>query len=176
METILQPPRTGMEVFEMLPEGTLCQLINNNIVISPAATPNHQNLSKKLFQAIERKVQLLDLGETFYSPIDVYLNNTNVYQPDIAFVMKSRLNIINWEKGIMDAPDLAIEILSKGNKKYDKVDKKKVYEQCGVKEYWLVDYKTKWCEGFELVEGRFLSLGETTGRLNIKLLDLVFSF
>jgi Uma2 family endonuclease len=156
METMLHPPRTGMEVFEMLPEGTLCQLINNQIIMSPAATPKHQSLSKKIFQAIERKVQLMDLGETFYSPIDVYLNNANAYQPDITFVAKARLDIINWDKGIMGAPDLVVEILSKGNKKYDKVDKKKVYEAAGVREYWLVDYKTKWCEGFELVNGKFV--------------------
>jgi Uma2 family endonuclease len=176
METMLHPPRTGLEVFEMLPAGTLCQLINNNIIMSPAATPSHQMLLDKLFSSIKRKVLANDLGTVFFSPIDVYLNNSNVYQPDIAYVAKARLGIINWDKGIMDAPDLAIEVLSKGNKKYDKVDKKKVYEQCGVKEYWLVDYKTKWCEGFELVDGKFVSLGTTTGRVHIKLLDVVFSF
>lgn len=176
METMLPPPRTGLEVFEMLPTGTLCQLINNNIIMSPAATPSHQNLVAKLFSAIDRKVQSRDLGHTFFSPIDVYLNNSNVYQPDIAFVAKERLDVINWEKGIMDAPDLVIEILSKGNKKYDKVDKKRIYEASGVKEYWLVDYATRWCEGFELVNGKFVSFGEMAGRVNIKLLDVSFSF
>ena len=29
-------PRTAMEVFEMLPEGTLCQVIDNIIYMSPA--------------------------------------------------------------------------------------------------------------------------------------------
>lgn len=176
METMLHPPRTGMEVFEMLPEGTHCQLINNNIIMSPAATPSHQKLTGQLFNAIQRKVEMDDLGEMFFSPIDVFLNRTNAYQPDIAFVSKARLDIINWEKGIMDAPDLVIEILSKGNKKNDKVTKKKVYEESGVKEYWLVDYATRWCEGFELINGKFVSFGETTGRVYIKLLDVLFTF
>lgn len=29
-------PRTILEVFESLPEGTMCQLINNNFVMSPS--------------------------------------------------------------------------------------------------------------------------------------------
>ena len=35
MQTLERPPRTGLEAFELLPEGTLCQLINDAIIISP---------------------------------------------------------------------------------------------------------------------------------------------
>lgn len=39
----------------------------------------------------------------------------------------------------MVAPDLIIEILSPGNSKKEMKDKYEVYEESGVKEYWLVD-------------------------------------
>jgi Uma2 family endonuclease len=78
------------------------------------------------------------LGKVFFSPIDVYLNDKNVFQPDIIFVSKDRSEIIDWKKGIMGAPDLVIEVLSKGNEKYDLTEKKIVYEVSGVKEYWLL--------------------------------------
>ncbi len=55
----------------------------------------------------------------------------------------------------MGVPDLVIEILSKGNRKYDLYDKMDVYEKEGVKEYWVVDYKTKWCKGFANSENGF---------------------
>jgi hypothetical protein len=42
--TVLNPPRTMFEVFKSLPEGTLCQLINNNLVISPTPTDPHQKI------------------------------------------------------------------------------------------------------------------------------------
>jgi hypothetical protein len=42
MTTVLQPPRTILQVWEQLPEGTLCQIINNNIVMSPSPTDIHQ--------------------------------------------------------------------------------------------------------------------------------------
>ena len=43
METYIKPPRTGMEAFELMPEGTLCQLINDILIMSPAPTPSHQD-------------------------------------------------------------------------------------------------------------------------------------
>lgn len=36
METIVHPPRTIMEVFDLLPEGTLAELIDNQLFMSPA--------------------------------------------------------------------------------------------------------------------------------------------
>ena len=76
----------------------------------------------------------------------------------------------------MGAPDLVIKILSKGNEKYDLVEKKLVYEEAGVKEYWVVNPKTKWCEGFLLENGQYRSVGEGNGQLTIRLFDLLITF
>ncbi len=138
METMVKPPRTGMEAFKLMPEGTLCQLINDVLIMSPAPTPRRPHFSKQIVKAIERLVEMKDLGEVFFSPIDVYLNETNVFQPDIVFISKEKLPIINWNKEIMGAPQLVVEILSKGNKNID-LNKKKIYEQFGVNEFWLID-------------------------------------
>jgi hypothetical protein len=42
----LGPPRTMMEVFESLPEGTSAQVIENNLVMSPVPLDIHQNYCK----------------------------------------------------------------------------------------------------------------------------------
>lgn len=49
MQTFVRPPRTGMEAFELLPEGTHCQLINDVIVMSPAPTTPHFRTQSKIF-------------------------------------------------------------------------------------------------------------------------------
>ena len=69
-----------------------------------------------------------------------------------------------------------VEILSEGNQKYDRNDKKNVYEAVGVREYWVVDPKTKWCEGFILENGAYKSLGAAYSKLTIQMLDLEISF
>lgn len=48
-ETAIQPPRTMMEVFNSLPEGTRIQLIENNLVISPAPTDRHAVIIYEVF-------------------------------------------------------------------------------------------------------------------------------
>lgn len=172
METYTRPPRTGLEAFELMPEGTLCQLINDVLIMSPAPTPSHQETSKKIFTYLNSFVNNNNIGEVFYSPIDVYLNSKNAYQPDIVFVSNERKDIIDWNKGIIGAPDLVIEILSKGNRKYDLQDKMKVYEEEGVKEYWAIDYKSKVCKGFVLQNKKFETLEETTGNFIIRMFNL----
>lgn len=176
METYVKPPRTGMEAFELMPEGTLCELINDVLIMSPAPTPRHQHFSKQIFKAIERLVESKGLGEVFFSPVDVYLDEKNVLQPDIVFISKEKLHIINWNKGIMGAPQLVVEILSKGNKNIDLNKKKKIYEQFGVNEYWLIDPQTRWCEGFVLENKLYTTLGEGNGVLTIKMFNLNISF
>ena len=174
MQTMERPPRTGLEAFELLPEGTLCQLINDAIIMSPAPNTPHARLQSKLFSKIYNLVEKKKAGEVFFAPVDVYLNNKNVYQPDIFFIAKENANIIK-DRGIFGVPDLVIEVLS-ADKKYDLVTKKAVYEKCGVKEYWVVDPITKWCEGFVLTDGSFVSVGEKTGQLLIKMFDLLITF
>ena len=176
METYIKPPRTGIEAFGCMPEGTYCQLINDVLIMSPAPTPNHQSTSGIIYGKISKIVKKQKLGKVFYSPIDVYLNDKNVFQPDIIFILKDRTGIIDWKKGIVGAPDLVIEILSKGNEKYDMTEKKNAYEQSGVNEYWLIDPQTKWCEGFVLENKIYKSLGEGKGQFTFQMFQLPVVF
>ncbi len=54
---------------------------------------------------LEKFVTENNLGEVFYAPYDVYLDEENVVQPDILFISKERLHIIG-EKNVQGAPDL----------------------------------------------------------------------
>jgi Uma2 family endonuclease len=59
----------------------------------------------------------------------------NVVQPDILIVCD--LKKID-SKGCVGAPDMIIEIVSKGNSKRDVEQKFELYQDNGVKEYWIV--------------------------------------
>ena len=58
------------------------------------------------------------------------------------------------EDGVHGAPDLVVEVLSPSTAKRDRVDKKAVYERCGVREYWLVDPKNRTIEQYLLRDGK----------------------
>src|SRR5688572_26467725 len=115
-ETVIHPPRTIMEVFKMLPEGTLAEVIDNTLYMSPAPIGKHQRLLMKLLTRLSSFVNENNLGELFVAPFDVYLDETaNAVQPDIFFISKAKVDIVDNEGYVHGVPDLIIEILSPGN-------------------------------------------------------------
>ena len=56
-------------------------------------------------------------------------------QPDICVICDpAKLDT----KGCLGAPDIVVEILSPGNNKKELLNKYEVYEESGVKEYWII--------------------------------------
>jgi len=173
--TIAHPPRTIREVFDNLPEGTLAQLIENNLVMSPAPLDVHQKVLSDIYISIGGYVKQKDVGQTRMAPYDVYLDDENIFQPDIIVILNEHLNLIK-RKGLYGAPDMVIEILSSSTAKYDQEKKKAIYEQYGVKEYWIVEPFTKRVDGYILINGRFNSLSHEEGIIKSELLQSEFRF
>jgi Uma2 family endonuclease len=135
--TYIKPPQTMMEVFQMLPEGTIAQLINNQLIKSPAPSDPRQKVSITIASLLFTNVHEHNLGEVRAAPYEIYLNHKNAYQPDIVLIATENLHKIKPD-GLHGVPGLVIEILSPATWHYDKGDKKDEYERNGVKEYWTV--------------------------------------
>lgn len=149
--------------YKLLPEGAPCQLIEGELVMTPSPTTFHQIILGNLNEKIRTFVKEKSAGLVLFAPLDIYLDNENVFQPDIVFISKQRRDIVK-DDGIHGAPDLVVEILSPPTAYYDIKKKYKVYEKAGVKEYWIVDPDMKNVELFSLTEqGKFpltISLSE----------------
>lgn len=147
--TVIEKKKYTYEDYLKTPEDERYELIEGELLMTPAPIPRHQRISRELEFELLRFVKANDLGEVIYAPCDVYLDNENVVQPDILFISKERLNIIG-EKNIQGAPDIVIEIISENTAYRDLVQKKKLYARFGVKEYWIV------IPGEELIEVHIL--------------------
>ena len=118
METVAHPPRTIMEVYEMLPQGTLAELINEQIYMSPAPSFDHHRITKFITKQLDKIIEDTGRGLVIFAPFDVKLDDRNSVQPDIFIILKTNRNQI--VKGrFSGVPDLIIEILSIGNKSHD---------------------------------------------------------
>jgi Uma2 family endonuclease len=171
-----RPPRTTMEVFKMLPEGTRCELIEGIIYMSPAPTIDHQSVIVTLTGSLFNFAKKTKSGKVFTGPIDVYFDSErDAFQPDLIFITNSRSSIIK-EDGIYGAPDLVVEILSPGTKNFDLTKKKKIYEKSGVKEYWVVDPTTRIAICFKLIEKKFIEFKKEKGKIVSSLLNRTFKF
>jgi Uma2 family endonuclease len=95
MEAIEKIPKTALDVFRLLPEGTLCEVIDNVLYMSPAPKYTHQRLVGILFTAIFVHLQQRQIGEAIISPFDVYLEDLqSAVQPDLLVVMKENRQIL----------------------------------------------------------------------------------
>lgn len=169
------PPRTGMEVFMMLPEGTLAELINDTVFMSPAPDFLHQTISLELAVQISNHSKKNNLGVCVTAPMDVFFDGKNVLQPDLLFIATDNLGIIKDGK-IKGSPDLIVEILSPGNKRHDTEKKKAIYEKFGVKEYFIVDPETKEIITWYLTKEKYVKQPGVKAKLKSKLLRKTFSF
>ena len=140
-----------------IPDGdtNIYELINGEIVKRSSPNSPHQGLSLNLILTLGNFVKKKKLGRLFHAPFDVVFDDENVTQPDILFVAKKRGFIIDPDGPITGAPDLIVEILSPGTAKYDRGNKKDLYEKFQVKEYWIADPKNKSIEVYNLKKSRY---------------------
>jgi Uma2 family endonuclease len=131
------------------------ELINGELVQKQSPTVTHQRIAKRIVRYLDPYALKNNLGEVLFAPLDVVLDDGNAYHPDVFFIKKERSFIVNeTEQVVMGAPDLVVEILSKGTAVYDKGDKKDIYEKYGVREYWLVDPLSKSVEVYSFADQR----------------------
>ena len=126
------------EDYKHTPEDKRYELIDGELILTAAPRRAHQRTDMKLTLRLGDYVEENDLGEVYSAPFDVVLADTDVVQPDLLFVSKERLHIIN-DDNVRGAPDLVIEILSPSTAGRDRTIKRVLYAKHGVKEYWLVD-------------------------------------
>lgn len=170
-----RPPRTAMEVYEMLPEGTLAEVINNTLYMSPAPNLQHQRLLGRLFTLMNTYITENDLGECFIAPVDVYLGDKNAVQPDIIFIAQNHLSAIIKDGKVKGAPDLIVEVLS-GNKKHDLQVKKNLYEAFGVQEYFIINPVDNEVITYYLNGNKFSLQESKAGKIKSRVLQKTISF
>ena len=133
-------------------DGIWEELIGGKVTaMSPRPTTDHYYVSFNIayiFTTYLRGKRCTPFGDG----VDLFLTETDHFIPD-------GMVVCDTEKikrdGVHGAPDLVVEVLSPSTVKHDRGRKKQVYEQCGVKEYWIVDPANKTLEQYLLQEGAF---------------------
>ena len=59
------------------------QVIEGDLVMSPSPNIYHQALVGRIYSLLLQFLEKKPLGEVFVAPLDVFLSDINVYQPDV---------------------------------------------------------------------------------------------
>ena len=146
------------ELVAELPESNLpTELWDGELVISPAPSFLHQLKVDRFHDLLKTWVRRHRLGETALAPIDMVLTTRRATQPDVVFISNERLGII--KERIVGAADLVAEVISPGSRRRDRIDKRDLYEQHGVREYWLIDPEARTVEVLYLESGTYQLAG-----------------
>lgn len=146
------------ELLGAMPESNaLIELWNGEIVMSPSPSFFHQKLIIRFHDQLSAWVTARKLGETCLAPIDMILTQSNVAQPDVLFIAKDRLSII--QDRVRGAADLVAEIISPSSRQRDRIEKRDLYEQHGIKEYWMIDPDAQTVEVLALENGEYRLAG-----------------
>ena len=127
------------EEFAALPEGPpYFQLVEGELFFMATPSLQHQDIVLNLAFAIKAHLRTHPAtGRVVVAPSDVRLDDQNVFEPDIYFVSRERLNILT-KQGASGAPDLIVEVLSPSTLRLDRREKRPVYFRAGVRELWFV--------------------------------------
>jgi Uma2 family endonuclease len=164
-----QPVKLTYEDYVRIPDdGKRHEIIDGEHYVTPAPNTRHQAVIINLARLVAPVVHDRRLGQLFVSPVDVVLSPTSIVQPDLVFVSTARASIIT-RPNIQGAPDLAIEVLSKGTRRTDEHVKRKLYEQFGVQEYWVVDPDLQTVKVYRLTASGYANAAELSGHANARL-------
>ena len=139
--------------YEALPDEPRCELILGRFYSSPSPSPLHQTVVALLWQHFKRLAKRSG-GFAFLAPLDVYLADHSVVQPDVIYASASRRSIVG--ERIEGAPNLLVEVLSRGTARRDRGEKLSLYAEAGVREYWIVDPLERQIEFLVNEGGRFV--------------------
>jgi len=135
------------------------ELIKGYILkMSPAPSRNHQTISQNINKYFLNLFHNHSCS-VYVAPFDVRLpiksakKNTTVVQPDLCIICdENKLD----DKGCNGAPDLIVEILSPKNSKHDVDTKFNLYQESGVKEYWIVEPEEHIVLVYTLRDGEYI--------------------
>lgn len=147
-------PITAEEFLAAGDEGRKADLIDGSIYPAPFDEPSEDRRAFLVRTLVQRFADLNRLGETYGSCVPFVFSRYCCLEPDISFVTTERLGMMDEVCG-RGAPDLVIEFVTSQTSNLDYARKRVLYEEAGVREYWIIDPLERRCLFLRLMDGQF---------------------
>lgn len=143
---------------EGLPDdGRRYELVDGVLLVSPSPVYVHQAVVGNLHLLL-RTACPPDL-RVVLAPFDVALADDTLLQPDLLVAARSRIT----RTELPEAPLLAVEVLSRSTRRFDRLVKRERLQEAGCPSYWLVDPLEPAVTVLELRDGVFEEAARVVG-------------
>ena len=139
------------------PPGVRLELVNGEIFVTASPSTAHAYTLLHLGSILFQYVKAQKLGVVL-SDSDHVLSLHEVRRPDLFFFSTDRIELIG-DGPIRHAPDLAIEVVSPGSGRMDRIDKFEAYRAFGIPHYWIVDPGARTIKAFKLRRKKYAPAG-----------------
>jgi Uma2 family endonuclease len=150
-------------------EDVKAELIDGVMIVHSPEKTRHEDVFGFMFPMMRIFAIQTKQAKVLGSMATVHLGTCREVKPDIVAVREERKHIIT-EDAIEGTPDLVVEIVSQSTRRYDLGEKRKVYEEAGVPEIWLVDFERKEVTVIRKVGQRYRSETKSTGVIKSQVL------
>lgn len=145
--------------YEALPEGSPVELHDGFLVKQPSPRSGHQRIQSRILAELSR---LLGPDRVAPGPVDVLVDELNVFVPDIAV----HAEVPDDEAQYVGVPLVVMEVLSPATEARDRDYKARRYLGLGVREAWLIDRRREAIEFVDL-DGTIVATGDEPVRSRI---------
>lgn len=124
------------EVHSLPDDGNKYELVRGELFVTPPPTDPHETICARLARHLDPYVEAHGLG-LVYRPRAVMRYDGSEVEPDLMVRQPQPPDGATWDAAPI--PILVVEILSPSTRRRDQVQKRSLYMDAGVAEYWLVD-------------------------------------
>ena len=143
------PTRWTYSEYARLPnDGGRYEVIDGELLMTPAPTPAHQHVAATLYRVLQEYVEQHDLGVVLRD-VDLLIRPGQFLRPDLVFVPEARRAAIT-DRGVEGVPGLVVEVVSPSSASVDRMQKPRRYQEAGIRGYWVVDPEARAVESYDL--------------------------
>ena len=167
MPTLTRPQTTPRLVtwgdFLKLDEDDGRELLDGRLVEGEVPTRQHEHIVVTLITLLTQWAWRHG-GRTLASGYKVRIHEHRGVMPDLQYFRPGNFPGPEQEQGLAEGrPDVAVEVISPGSRRYDTVRKRADYAAIGVPEYWLIDPKRRTLTRLVLRKGEYAAAEEPSG-------------
>ena len=132
------PDSWTTDLLAALPEdGQRYELVDGALLVSPSPTARHQWIVLALACELRMWLQEQPVGTVYVAPATVPVDRTTEVQPDVFVVPRRGPPAGPWQD--LGRPLLVLEVVSPSTARQDRETKRRLYQELGIPEYWVVD-------------------------------------